>query len=89
MSPEVDVQCADESEQKDDQHIGNTTFKHGRHNMPSKSQKQNRFMHAAAKNPKMAKRMGVPQKVAKDFVKADAGRKIKRLPMHAHKTKRK
>lgn len=56
--------------------------------MPSKSQKQNRFMHAAAKNPKMAKRLGVPQKVAKDFVKADAGRKIKKLPMRAKKAKK-
>ena len=56
--------------------------------MPSKSQKQNRFMHAAAKNPTMAKRLGVPQKVAKEYVKADAGRKIKRLPVHVKKAKK-
>ena len=56
--------------------------------MPSKSQKKNRFMHAAAKDKKMAKRLGVPQRVAKDYVKADEGRKIKRLPMHVKKTKK-
>lgn len=56
--------------------------------MPSKSQKQNRFMHAAAKDKKMAKRLGVPHRVAKDYVKADQGRKIKRLPMHVKKTKK-
>ena len=37
--------------------------------MPSVSKAMNRFMQAAAKNPKMAKSMGVPQKVAKEYVK--------------------
>lgn len=46
--------------------------------MPSASQAQNRFMHAAAEG----KVEGVPKKVGKDFVKADAGRKIKKLPQH-------
>lgn len=39
--------------------------------MPSKSEKQRRFMAAAAHNPKFAKKAGVPQKVAKEFNRAD------------------
>jgi len=46
--------------------------------MPSTSQAQNRFMHAAAEG----KVEGVSPKVGKDFVKADAGRGIKKLPQH-------
>jgi len=41
--------------------------------MPSTSEKQARFMAAAAHDPKFAKRVGIPQKVAKDFNKADTG----------------
>jgi len=41
--------------------------------MPSKTRKQARLMAAAAHNPKFAKKVGVPMKVAKDFNKADAG----------------
>jgi hypothetical protein len=37
--------------------------------MPGVSKAQNRFMQAAASNPKMAKELGIPQKVAKEFVK--------------------
>ena len=40
--------------------------------MPSKSAKQHRFMEAAAHNPAFAKKAGIPQKVAKEFVAADA-----------------
>ena len=36
--------------------------------MPSISKAQNRFMQAAASSPKMAKELGIPQKVAKEFV---------------------
>lgn len=39
--------------------------------MPSKTPKQARLMAAAAHNPKFAKKAGVPQKVAKDFNRAD------------------
>jgi len=39
--------------------------------MPSKSPKQARTMRAAAHNRAFAKKMGIPQKVAKEFVKAD------------------
>jgi hypothetical protein len=41
--------------------------------MPSKTPKQARLMAAAAHNPKFAKRVGVPQKVAKEFNQADKG----------------
>jgi hypothetical protein len=37
--------------------------------MPSVSKAQNRFMQAAAADKKMAKKLGVSQKVAKEFVK--------------------
>jgi len=49
--------------------------------MPSKSQAQNRFMHAVEEG----KVEGVPPNVGKEFVKADHGRKIKKLPKHARK----
>jgi hypothetical protein len=39
--------------------------------MPSKSAKQHRFMEAAAHNPAFAKKAGIPQKVAREFVAAD------------------
>jgi len=45
--------------------------------MPSKSKKQERTMAAAAHNPKFAKKVGIPVKVAKEFNKADAKRKGK------------
>jgi len=39
--------------------------------MPSKSKKQARLMAAAAHDPSFASRVGVPQKVAKEFNRAD------------------
>lgn len=39
--------------------------------MPSTSKKQSSFMKAVANNPKFAKRVGVSQKVGKDFEMAD------------------
>ena len=39
--------------------------------MPSKSKEQERTMAAAAHNPEFAKKMGIPQKVAKEYNKAD------------------
>ncbi len=45
--------------------------------MPSKSTKQAKTMAAAAHNPKFAKKVGIPQKVAKEFNKADAKKKGK------------
>ena len=40
--------------------------------MPSKSPKQARTMRAAAHDPKFAKKLGIPKKVAQDYVKADS-----------------
>jgi hypothetical protein len=44
--------------------------------MPSKSQAQNRFMHEAAEG----KVPGVKPSVGKEFVAADKGRKVGKLP---------
>lgn len=41
--------------------------------MPSTSPKQARTMAAAAHDPEFAAKMGIPQKVAKDFNDADKG----------------
>jgi hypothetical protein len=42
--------------------------------MPSKSAKQHRLMELVAHNPKAAKRLGIPQKVGREFVEADVGK---------------
>jgi hypothetical protein len=39
--------------------------------MPSKTPQQKKFMQAVANNPKFAKKVKVPTKVGKEFVKAD------------------
>jgi len=44
------------------------------HPMPSTSEKQKHLMAAAAYNPKFAKKVGVPMKVAKEFNVADTRR---------------
>ena len=44
--------------------------------MPSKSAKQARTMAAAAHSPAFAKKMGIPQKVAKEFNNADQRRAL-------------
>lgn len=41
--------------------------------MPSKSPAQRRLMAAAAHDPAFAKKVGVPQSVAKEFNRADKG----------------
>lgn len=55
--------------------------------MPSETAKQARTMAAAAHDPKFAKRMGIPQKVAREFNQADKGKKLaeamKRMPKPA------
>ena len=48
--------------------------------MPSKSPKQARLMAAAAHDPKFAKKVGVPPKVARDFNQADKGTGMIRKP---------
>ena len=39
--------------------------------MPSKSKSQRNFMAAAAHNPAFAKKVGIPESVAKEFNEAD------------------
>lgn len=53
--------------------------------MPSRSVKQERLMADAAHNPAFAKKIGVPQKVAKEFNKADTGVKLSSLPERVNK----
>jgi hypothetical protein len=45
--------------------------------MPSKSVAQQLFMAAVAHNPKFAKKVGIPQKVGKEFAKADKKKESK------------
>jgi len=44
--------------------------------MPSTSDKQRRFMAAAAHSPKFAKKAGVSTRVAREYNKADKGPKL-------------
>jgi hypothetical protein len=43
--------------------------------MPSKSKKQAKTMRAAAHNKEFAKKVGIPQSVAKEFEEADKRKK--------------
>jgi len=45
--------------------------------MPSKSSSQHNLMAAVAHNPAFAKKVGIPQKVGKEFAKADEEKKMK------------
>jgi len=56
--------------------------------MPSKSKAQRNLMAAAAHNPAFAKKVGVPTSVAKEFNRADKGKKFKGGGMATKKTKR-
>ena len=44
--------------------------------MPSASQKQHNLMAMVANNPAAAKRVGIPQSVGKEFVRADKGKRF-------------
>jgi ribosome assembly protein YihI (activator of Der GTPase) len=54
--------------------------------MPSKSEKQQRLMAAAAHNPKFAKKVGVPVSVAQEFNQADQKRGVKPSKMGKSKS---
>lgn len=54
--------------------------------MPSKSAKQERFMQAAAHNAAFAKRAGISQAVAREFVAADKRKKNPGTHMISKKT---
>lgn len=43
--------------------------------MPSTTAKQARTMQAAARDPAFARKMGIPRRVAREFVLADRARK--------------
>jgi hypothetical protein len=45
--------------------------------MPSKSSSQHKLMEAVVHNPSFAKKVGIPQKVGKEFAKADKGKTFK------------
>jgi phage-related baseplate assembly protein len=45
--------------------------------MPSKSSSQHNLMLAVAHNPAFAKKVGISQKVGKEFTKADENKKMK------------
>ena len=45
--------------------------------MPSKSPAQHKLMTAVAHNPAFAKKVGISQKVGKEFTKADESKKMK------------
>ena len=47
-------------------------------NMPSKSKAQHNLMEAVAHSPAFAKKVGISQKVGKDFASADEGKKFKK-----------
>lgn len=53
--------------------------------MPSKSKAQQRMMDAAAHNPAFAKKVGVSQDVAEEFVDADKASGKKPLPERINK----
>jgi hypothetical protein len=55
--------------------------------MPSTSKKQHNLMAAVAHSPKFAKKVGIPQSVGEDFMKADKGKQFKRGGEMATKTK--
>lgn len=55
--------------------------------MPSKSQAEAHTMQAAAHNPKFAAKVGISQEVAREFVKADKGRDLSKLPKRVKKKK--
>lgn len=56
--------------------------------MPSKSLSQHNFFEMIAHDPGAAKRVGVKQSVGKEFVAADKGRDLSKLPERVqHKAK--
>ena len=55
--------------------------------MPSKSPAQARMMAAAAHDPEFARKVGVPQSVARDYNQADRGKRLAEA-MKAHSRRR-
>lgn len=57
--------------------------------MPSTSQSQARLMAAAAHDPAFAKKVGVPQSVAKEYNAEDKGGKLLKQAMQAKALRKK
>jgi hypothetical protein len=55
--------------------------------MPSKSKSQHNMMEGVAHSAKFARKVGIPQKVGRDFANADKGKNIKVLPRRIKKGK--
>ncbi len=55
--------------------------------MPSRSKKQHNLMEGVAHSEKFARKVGIPQKVGKDYANADKGKNIKALPRRIKKGK--
>lgn len=53
--------------------------------MPSVSRAQHNLFAMVAHDPEAAARLGISHKVARDFVDADKGRNLKKLPKHVRK----
>lgn len=53
--------------------------------MPFRSKAMSRAFHGAANNPEIAKSLGIPQSVARKFVRDSKGQDIKSLPERAGK----
>ena len=49
--------------------------------MPSRSMKEHRFWEWVDHNPEAARKKGVKPAVAREFVEADKGRDLSKLPM--------
>jgi hypothetical protein len=52
--------------------------------MPTKSSSQHNLMAAVAHNPSFAKKVGISQKVGKEFTKADEAKKMKGGGLYAN-----
>lgn len=53
--------------------------------MPSESKAQHNLMEAVDHNPAFAKKVGIKKDVAHEFVMADVGRKLSKLPRKVRK----
>jgi hypothetical protein len=53
--------------------------------MPSTTDRQRRFMAAAAHSPEIARKAGIPQSVAREFNQADKGKKLAAAMRHMGK----
>jgi hypothetical protein len=49
--------------------------------MPTVSKKQHNLMEGVAHSEKFAKKVGIPQKVGKEFARADKGKSFANKPM--------